>query len=158
VAPADLRWLLELTAPRVHALNASAYRQFELDGPLLRRSTDLIADAVAGGDHLTRAEIAALLAHHGITVEQRRRFRLGYILMHAELEAVICSGPLRSKQHTYALVDDRVPPAASREREAALAELVRRFFTSHGSSDREGPVVVVKPHARRHRYRAVTGQ
>jgi hypothetical protein len=134
VAPADLRWLLELTAPRVHALNAYAYRRFELDGPLLRRATDLIANAVAGGNHLTRLEIAALLADHGITAEQRRRFRLGYILMHAELERVICSGPLRGKQHTYALVEERAPQAASLEREAALAELVRRFFTSHGPS------------------------
>ncbi|MGI5291922.1 winged helix DNA-binding domain-containing protein [Nonomuraea polychroma] len=129
VAPADLRWLLELTARRVHTLNAYAYRRSELDGPLLRRTTDLIADAVAGGNHLTRAEIAALLARHGIIAE---RFRLGYILIHAELERVICSGPLRGKQHTYALLEERAPRAASLEREAALAELVRRFFTSHG--------------------------
>jgi hypothetical protein len=129
VAPADLRWLLGLTAPRVHALNAYAYRRGELDGPLLRRTTDLIAGAVAGGNHLTRAEIAALLAHHGITAAG---FRLGYILIHAELEQMICSGPLRGKQHTYALVEERAPQAASLEREAALAELIRRYFTSHG--------------------------
>lgn len=129
VAPADLRWLQELTAPRVHALNAYAYRRGELDAPLLRRATDLIADAVAGGNHLTRTEIAALLAQHGITAEG---FRLGYILIHAELERVICSGPLRGKRHTYALFEERVPRAASLEREAALAELVRRYFTSHG--------------------------
>jgi hypothetical protein len=132
VAPADLCWLLELTAPRVHALNAYAYRRFELDGPLLRRSTDLIADALVGGNHLTSAEIAVLLARHGITIEQRRRFRLGYILIHAELERVICSGRLRGRRHTYALLEERVARASSVEREAALGELVRRFFTSHG--------------------------
>lgn len=129
VAPGDLRWLLELTAPRIHALNTYAYRLGELDGPLLRRTTDLIADAVADGNHLTRTEIAALLARHGITAAG---FRLGYILIHAELERMICSGPLRGKQHTYALLEERVPRAASLERDAALAELVRRFFTSHG--------------------------
>ncbi|WP_157253991.1 winged helix DNA-binding domain-containing protein [Nonomuraea typhae] len=129
VAPADLRWLLELTAPRVHVLNGYAYRRGELGVPLLRRTTDLIADAVAGANHLTRAEIAALLARHGIVAEG---FRLGYILIYAELERVICSGPLRGKRHTYALLDERVPRAASLERDAALAELVRRFFTSHG--------------------------
>ncbi|MFE0152383.1 winged helix DNA-binding domain-containing protein [Nonomuraea sp. NPDC059007] len=129
VARADLRWLLELTAPRVHALNGYAYRRGELDGPLLRRTADLIADAVAGGNHLTRTEIAALLARHGIVA---RGFRLGYILIHAELERVICSGPLRGALHTYALFEERAPRAASLEREAALAELVRRFFASHG--------------------------
>lgn len=127
--PADLRWLLELTAPRVHALNAYAYRRGELDGPLLHRTTDLIADAVADGNHLTRTEIAALLAHHGITA---KGFRLGYILIHAELERMICSGPPRGKQHTYALLEERAPRTPSLEREAALAELVARFFTSHG--------------------------
>ncbi|MFI0482338.1 winged helix DNA-binding domain-containing protein [Actinomadura sp. 9N215] len=132
VAPADLCWLLELTAPRVHALNAYAYRRFELDGPLLRRSTDLIADALAGGNHLTGAEIAVLLGRHGIVTEERRRFRLGYILIHAELERVICSGRLRGRRHTYALLEERVARTSGVEREVALAEVVRRFFTSHG--------------------------
>ena len=29
--------------------------------------------------------------------------------MHAELEALVCSGPLQGKQQTYALLDERVP-------------------------------------------------
>ncbi|MFF4615586.1 DNA glycosylase AlkZ-like family protein [Nonomuraea jabiensis] len=86
VAPAHLRRLLELTAPRVHACNAYAYRRGELDGPLLGRTTDLIADAVAGGNHLTRAEIAELLAKHGILAEGSR---LGHILIPTELERVL---------------------------------------------------------------------
>ena len=129
VTPADLRWLLELTAPRVHALNAYYYRQSDLDETLLRRAADLIADAVAGGNHLTRTEVAAVLERHGIVAE---RFRLGYILVFAELEQVICSGPLHGKQHTYALLDERAPAAGRLDRDEALARLVRRFFTSHG--------------------------
>ncbi|WP_162606380.1 winged helix DNA-binding domain-containing protein [Jiangella asiatica] len=129
VTPADIRWLLELTAPRVHALNAYAYRQTGLGADLLTRTADLIADAVAGGNHLTRAQVAAMLDGHGIAAV---RVRLGYILIHAELERVICSGPLHGKQHTYALLDERAPGAVSLDREAALAELTRRYFTSHG--------------------------
>jgi hypothetical protein len=52
--------------------------------------------------------------------------------MHAELDAVICSGARRGKQFTYALLDDRVPSAPLPAREEALAELARRYFTSHG--------------------------
>jgi hypothetical protein len=129
VAPSDLRWLLELTAPRVHALNGYAYRQTDLDTAVLHRAADLIADAVAGGNHLTRAEIATMLDRNGITATG---VRLGYILIHAELERVVCSGRLKGKQHTYALLDERAPRAASLDREVALAELVRRYFTSHG--------------------------
>ena len=56
----------------------------------------------------------------------------GYILIFAELEQVICSGPLHGKQHTYALLDERAPAADRLDRDEALARLVRRFFTSHG--------------------------
>jgi hypothetical protein len=52
--------------------------------------------------------------------------------MHAELEGLICSGAMRGKQHTYALLDERVPPAGMPGREQALAQLTRRFFSSHG--------------------------
>src|SRR6476469_6406625 len=38
VAPEDIRWLLELTAPRINVRSGSAYRQYELDGPTLERS------------------------------------------------------------------------------------------------------------------------
>jgi hypothetical protein len=58
--------------------------------------------------------------------------RLGYLVHRAELDAIVCSGPRRGKQFTYALLDERVSPAKMLERDEATAELVRRFFTSHG--------------------------
>jgi hypothetical protein len=69
------------------------------------------------------------LARGGIVA---RGERLAYILAHAELEALICSGALRGKQQTYALVDERAPAAPMPDREESLAELTRRFFQSHG--------------------------
>src|SRR4029078_4550522 len=58
--------------------------------------------------------------------------KLAYVMMHAELEGVICSGPRRGKQSTYALVDERVPAAKPRARDEALAESAKRYFASHG--------------------------
>ena len=55
-----------------------------------------------------------------------------HLAMHAELEAVICSGPRRGKQSTYMLVEERVPPTAPLEPADALRELVVRYFRSHG--------------------------
>ena len=52
-------------------------------------------------------------------------------MLRAELDAIVCSGPRRGKQFTYALLDERVPPARP-ARDEALAELVRRYFTGHG--------------------------
>jgi hypothetical protein len=53
-------------------------------------------------------------------------------MMHAELEQVICSGPMRGRQLTYALLDERAPDARTLPRVEALAELTRRYFSSRG--------------------------
>jgi Winged helix DNA-binding domain len=129
VRPADIRWLLELTGPRVHVLNAHMYRQVGLDAAGRAKSEAVIAGALRGGNHLTRNELAEVLERAGISA---RGFRLAYILMSAELNGTICSGPLRGKQHTYALLDERVPRTEGLTRDAALAELTLRYFTSHG--------------------------
>jgi hypothetical protein len=129
VAPPDLRWLLALTAPRVHKISAYYYKQNELDDRLFTRSRKALERALEGGATLTRAELAGVLARHGIEASGTR---LAHIVFHAELEGVICSGPLRGKQFTYALLEERVPPAPSLTRDEALVELTRRYFTSHG--------------------------
>lgn len=127
VLRADIRWLLALTAPRVHQANGTMYRKLELDDALLARADNVIGGALRDGAHKTRPEVAAVLAGHGIVASG---LRLGYLLMHAELEALICSGPRRGKQHTYALLDERVPRTPGRTREEALAELARRYLAS----------------------------
>lgn len=130
VPAADIRWMLELTAPRIIAQSAHRSRQLELDAAQYARSNEVIARALQGGRYLTRPELGAALTEAGIPAADGSR--LGYIVMHAELEAVICSGPRRGKQMTYALLDERAPHARSMTREEALAELTRRYFTGHG--------------------------
>jgi hypothetical protein len=129
VLPADIRWLLALTSPRVHAANAHYYRRHELDDALFQRSDALIVAALQHGRQLTRAELARVLLDAGISASGPR---LAYLLMHAELDGLICSGALRGRQHTYALLDERVPPSAPMDRDAALAELAQRYVASHG--------------------------
>jgi len=129
VMPADLRWMLALTAPRVNAAMTYYNRILDLDDATFGRTNAVIGKALQGGKHLTRPEIVRLLAGAGITGTGQR---MGHLLVRAELDALICSGSRRGKQHTYALVDERVPPAPKLARDEALAELTRRYFTSHG--------------------------
>jgi hypothetical protein len=129
VTPADIRWLLELTAARVNAQNAFRYRQLELDEAVLRRSSKLIAKTFQGGKNCTRQELGEMLAAAGIAPDGQR---IHFIMMRAELDGVVCSGPLRGKQYTYALLDERVPPYPKLSRADALAELTQRYFTGHG--------------------------
>jgi hypothetical protein len=132
VDPADIRWLLTLTSPRVHAVNASFYRKLELDAAVLARSATVLTGTLQDGRHLTRSELATALEQAGIIRSGDDRLRLTYLVMHAELEGLICSGAMRGKQHTYALLDERMPATRTLAREEALAELTRRYFTSHG--------------------------
>ena len=130
VTPADIRWMLGLTAPRVRAVLAHYDRDLGITAAVVARANRAIAAALAGGVQLTRAELKAVLTRAKIPVEGTQR--LARVVMHAELEAVICSGPRREGQFTYALLDDRAPATRVLPREEALAELARRYFTSHG--------------------------
>ena len=129
VIPADIRWMLQVTAPRVQVLNAHMYRELGLDDTVLARCNTLLVDALHGGRQRTRQELATRLANAGIAA---KGFQLGYVLMNAELNGIICSGALNGKQHTYALLDERAPQTAGLTDEQALAELTVRYFTSHG--------------------------
>ena len=129
VTPSDTRWMLDLTAARVQAQNRGRYRELGLDATTLRRGTRVIAKALAQHTSLTRSELVQALERAGIPTDGQR---IPHILMNAELEQVICSGPRNGRQHTYMLLDERVPATKPRGREEALALLALRYFRSHG--------------------------
>ena len=130
VSPTDIRWLLALTAPRVYAAIAYYDRQLELDDATFLRSRSAIIKALQGGKELTRTELASTLQQIGIATENGQR--MTQLMMHAELDGIVCSGARRGKQFSYALLDERVPRTKALDHDEALAELVRRYFTSHG--------------------------
>jgi hypothetical protein len=130
VAPEDIRWLLELTAPRVNVRCGPNYRKYELDNSTFKRSNNILKRALQGGEYLTRAELKAALNRASVAADDG--VRLAHILLRAELDAVVCSGPRRGKQFTYALLEERVPQAAAMTRDEALAKLTRTYFRSHG--------------------------
>jgi hypothetical protein len=129
VSPADIRWILALTAPRVNAVNDYYYHTLGLDDAIFMRSNAALAKALQGGKQLTRPELVSVLKQGGIATEN---LGFQYIIMHAELDGVVCSGARQGKQFTYALLDERAPQAKTLERDEALAELSRRYFTGHG--------------------------
>jgi len=130
VTPADIRWLLSLTAPRVHAASAHMYRRLELDASVFKRSNAALAKALQGGQHRTRTELEGVLQKAGIATDVGNR--VAYLMMGAELGGIICSGPRRGKQFTYALLEERAPQTKTIDRDQALAELSRRYFASRG--------------------------
>ena len=66
VTPADIRWMLDLTAPRIQRLMATYNRRLELDAATLSRGTAIIERALGDGQYLTRAELAGRLDEAGL--------------------------------------------------------------------------------------------
>lgn len=132
VLPDDARWLLELTASRVRRQMASTERAWGIDAP--GPGMDAVAAEVAAGPR-TRAELRGALVARGLVAEDAPGIHVTHVLMHAELERLVISGPARDRQQTYVAFDDRVPagygPLGERfDTEAAVVELWRRYLPS----------------------------
>jgi DNA glycosylase AlkZ-like len=132
VVPADIRWLLGLTGPRVNAICGTYYRKFGLDDRTFAKSRAALIAAMTGGNYLTRSAVRRVLEKARIVRPADDPLRLIFLLIRAELDAVICSGPRVGKQFTYALLDERVPNGQILKRGEAAAALARRYFVSHG--------------------------
>jgi hypothetical protein len=129
VTPRDIRWLLQLTAPGVRRRMSPYNRRLGLDAALMRRGARVIERALRNGEHLTRQELNAHLGRAHLVLDN---IRLAHLVMDAELEGVICSGPRVGRNFTYALLAERAPDAITLPRDEALAELAKRFLRSHG--------------------------
>ena len=129
VTPEDIRWMLDLTAPRVKTAMAHVDRQLGLDKTILEKTYAVLRKALQGNGQLTRAELAPIVEKAGVAVDNSR---IGQLMLRAELDQVVCSGSRKGKQFTYALLEERAPQSKSLERDEALAELAQRYFRSHG--------------------------
>ena len=129
VAAEDIRWVLKLLTPRVMAGSASRLKQLELDDATFARSRKAIVRTLQGGQPLERAEMYQVLESAHISTAGQRGI---HILGRLAQEGVICFGARSGKQHTFVLLDEWIPRSRMLDREAALAELTQRYYTSHG--------------------------
>jgi DNA glycosylase AlkZ-like len=129
VAAADVRWMLELLAPRIVASSAGRYRQLELNTTVFLRGERVFIKALQGGVALTRDQMYEQLERSRISTAGQRGI---HILSRLAQEGLICFGAHAGKQPTFVLLDEWAPKASKLQREEALAELARRYFTSRG--------------------------
>jgi Winged helix DNA-binding domain len=126
----DIGWLLELTGPRLRQLTGRALRTAHgLDERSIGHAVTAITETLASQGALARGQLGGELRQRGIVGSGQM---LMVLLAHAELDGLICSGPPADGEHTYALMDQRVPAPRRLSRDQALAELARRYFTGHG--------------------------
>jgi hypothetical protein len=129
VAAADVRWMLELLAPRVVQRTRSRRAELGLDEKIIAASAKVLTSALQGGKQLARNAIYELLAQANIATDSSRGLHILGRLAHDQL---LCFGARAGKQPTFALLDEWVPGAKSLPRDEALATLAQRYFTGHG--------------------------
>ena len=129
VLPDDIRWMIELTEPRISAFSAKYMRDLGLDKKVFTKTNKIIVHALEKEGYLTKQELGDILKASRVDTAD---LRLTYILFRAELDCLVCSGPRKGKQMTYSLLDERAPAARKLKKEEALYELAIRYFRSRG--------------------------
>ncbi len=129
VAPADVRWMLDLLAPRVIQAAAGRRRNLDLDEKTLEKSRQLIIKALEGGKCLTRNEMYQVLEKGGISPAGQRGI---HIFSYWCLQKLLCFGPHSVKQPSFVLLDEWIAPTQPLDQDEALAKLAERYFSSHG--------------------------
>ena len=129
VTPENIRWMLKLSARRIKSAYKSYMGNTDASESFYMKAQEQLIKMLEGGRSLTRQEIALQLSDAGIdTSDPRIVYR---ILGYAEVDGVICSGGVKGKKQTYALLDERVPPMPELSKEEALLRLARNYFQSH---------------------------
>jgi hypothetical protein len=129
VSSDDIYWILELTATQIKAVVKFRDKQLGLTENIFHQCNIIIEKALRDFNHKTREELISELLKANIEVDNNRA---SHILLHAEIEGIICSGKQKGSKPTYAILEEWVPKHRKTYREEALKELARRYFTSRG--------------------------
>jgi hypothetical protein len=128
----DYPLLQALTTP---PLLTSANRRLAQEGippDDVERALKVIEKALAADGPLTRPQLRERLDTAGMQTAGQSLIHLFFL---AAVRGIVVRGPMVGKQHAYVLVRDWLEPAKPLERDAALAELARRYLVGHAPAD-----------------------
>lgn len=128
VSAEDIYWMLELSAPYIKSSLKSRHKELELTDTILKKTNAIIEKSLSNKDCLTREELVHEFTKAKIATDNNRASHLLFI---AELEGILCSGPVIGKKQTYALLEKRVPKTKTLKKDEALAKLAQKYFLSH---------------------------
>jgi hypothetical protein len=131
----DYPWLQALTTPPLFTSSARRLRQEGVSEAQAERGLATIERGLAEEGPLTRAELRERLDAADVPTEGQALMHLIFL---AALRGLVVRGPTRGKQHAYVLVRDWLGEPRPLDRDAALAELARRYLAGHQpASDRD---------------------
>ncbi|HEX5147152.1 MAG TPA: winged helix DNA-binding domain-containing protein, partial [Conexibacter sp.] len=133
----DWPWLHALTTPPLAAGSRRRLAQEGVTPAAARKGVAAIERALADEGPLTREQLRERIAAAGVRTEGQA---LVHVLLAASLRGLVVRGPMAGARHAFALTRDWLGEEATApvDRDAALAELARRYLAGHGpASDRD---------------------
>ncbi len=128
----DYPWLHALTTPPLLTSSNRRLRQEGVSEDAAERGVQTIERALAEEGPLTRAQLRERLDAAGVRTEGQA---LVHLLFLTTLRGIAIRGPMAGKEHAYVLTRDWLGPVESVDRDAALAELARRYLVGHGPAE-----------------------
>ncbi|MCW2571647.1 MAG: hypothetical protein JWO88_1705 [Frankiales bacterium] len=132
----DLPLLHALTTPQLWVANARRLNQEGVSAEQAELGTKIVVTALEDGPR-TRPELRALLVSAGVPVAGQA---LVHVLLRTCLLGFAVRGPVIGSEHAYVLTRDWLgePLEQVADRDAALAELARRYLVGHSpATDRD---------------------
>jgi winged helix DNA-binding protein len=132
VAAEDVGWIVALLGPIFAAAGRRRRLQLGLDDQVCRRALPLLHRILEAEGPLTRADLIRRLAAKGVSLDPKSQAP-PHLIGYAAMQGIICRGPdVEKDEPTYVLVEDWAGAQLELGSEESLAELARRYVTSHG--------------------------
>lgn len=125
----DVKWMLQLSAPRLVSQTKRRMAELGLDDQTLERCREIIVAALKGGKQLDRSALLQLIEEEGIHTGNQCGY---HMLWNSAYQGLICFGPMNGKQQTIVLLEEWVPDCRELSYEKSLQELALRYFTARG--------------------------
>jgi hypothetical protein len=127
----DYPWLHALTTPPLLTSNSRRLRQEGVSADAAEKGVAVIERALVEEGPLTRPQLRERLDGAGVRTAGQALVHLFFL---ATLRGIAVRGPMVGKEHAYALTRDWLSEKPV-DREAALAELARRYLVGHAPAD-----------------------
>lgn len=124
----DYPWLQALTTTPLRTANSRRLEQEGVSAADAERALAAIATALGADGPQTRAQLKERLDTAGVETEGQAMLHL---MFRAALDGIVVRGPMLGKQHAYVLVEEWLGKPPTVDRDAALAELARRYLVGH---------------------------
>jgi hypothetical protein len=125
----DYPLLQALTTPPLWTSCRTRLRQTGVGEAAAERGVETVAAALADDGPLTRAQLRERLDSADVPTAGQAFI---HVLFYASLQGVCVRGPMVGTEHAFVAARDWLGEQPQLDREAALAELARRYLVGHG--------------------------